>query len=378
MFKRRPKLLIVDDEEAMVFSMQDYLNSYADCLGATSYDEAVALLEKEKDIALVISDIRMPGRDGFDLLMWLRENYPKVKVIMMTAYGSPSVRALAKKKGSVMYIEKPLDLNQLKEIVKEILERKGFSATIKDMEFTDLLQFLSFAGKAVRVQVTNTLGEEGEIGLEGDDVLWVKTRTKVGEEAFFDIVSWEGGGFDLQPLSGEEMGRKEMGASLSYLLLEGTRRKDEDIHPETREDEEEEKEESEYDKKGEVRGSPLNAVLEEFKNEVPNFISAEVVSIDDGIPIVAISSDPKFDSSVAAAYFTEVLKANKKAIEALKKGREVEEMVVMTDDFFLIVRIFPYTRFFLSLAIGKEGNWGMARMIIKKYEDKFVGLLPAH
>jgi len=58
------------------------LISYADCLAATSYNEALSALEKEEGISLVISEIRMPVEMGFDLLMWLRENRPKVKVIM--------------------------------------------------------------------------------------------------------------------------------------------------------------------------------------------------------------------------------------------------------------------------------------------------------
>jgi DNA-binding NtrC family response regulator len=127
MLTQKPKILVVDDEESMVFSIEDYLSSYAECLGATSYAEAISILEQERDISLVISDIRMPENDGFDLLMWLRTYRPKVKVIMITAYGSPSVRSLAKQRGAVMYLEKPLDLEQLLHVVRQIEERKGFS-----------------------------------------------------------------------------------------------------------------------------------------------------------------------------------------------------------------------------------------------------------
>ncbi len=46
-----------------------------------------------------------------------------------------------------MYMEKPIDLEQLFQLVRQILECKGFSVAIKDMELTDLLQSLSFAAK---------------------------------------------------------------------------------------------------------------------------------------------------------------------------------------------------------------------------------------
>jgi CheY-like chemotaxis protein len=377
MTKKRPIILVVDNDTATVSSISDHLRSYADCLAATSYNEALSTLEKEEGISLVISEIRMPGRDGFDLLLWLRENRPKVKVIMATAYGSALVRSLAKQKGAVMYLEKPLDLKQVMDTVRLIVERKGFSVAIQELEFTDLLQFLSFAGRAVKVLVTNNLGEEGEIGLEGDTVLWVQTRAHVGEEAFFEIVGWEGGGFEMRPLAKEEGDRKGAVLSLSYLLLEGARRKDEDHLSETA-GQTAEKEMQE--KPGAPRStiSAIKVVLEELTREIPDVIAAEVVCIDDGTPLIATSQDPSFDPDIAAAYFAEVVKINEKALEALKKGRQLEEVLLTTDEFYLVVRILPDTRFYLGLAIAKDGNIGMARMVMKTYEKRFIETLPTN
>jgi CheY-like chemotaxis protein len=377
MTKKRPIILVVDNDTATVSSISDHLRSYADCLAATSYNEALSTLEKEEGISLVISEIRMPGRDGFDLLVWLRENRPKVKVIMATAYGSALVRSLAKQKGAVMYLEKPLDLKQVMDTVRLIVERKGFSVAIQELEFTDLLQFLSFAGRAVKVLVTNNLGEEGEIGLEGDTVLWVQTRAHVGEEAFFEIVGWEGGGFEMRPLAKEEGDRKGAVLSLSYLLLEGARRKDEDHLSETA-GQTAEKEMQE--KPGAPRStiSAIKVVLEELTREIPDVIAAEVVCIDDGTPLIATSQDPSFDPDIAAAYFAEVVKINEKALEALKKGRQLEEVLLTTDEFYLVVRILPDTRFYLGLTIAKAGNIGMARMVMKTYEKRFIETLPTN
>jgi len=373
--KKLPIILVVDNDAATVASISDHLSSYADCLAATSYNEALSTLEKEEGISLVISEIRMPGRDGFDLLLWLRENRPKVKVIMTTAYGSALVKTLAKQKGAVMYLEKPLDLKQVMDTVRLIVERKGFSVAIQEMEFTDLLQFLSFAGRAVKVLVTNNLGEEGDIGLEGDTALWVKTRAHFGEEAFFEIVGWEGGGFEMRPLGKEERDRKGEVISLSYLLLEGARRKDEGRLSETAGEAagKETQKESETPRK---TISAIKVVLEELTREIPNVIAAEVVCIDDGTPLVATSLDPSFDPEIAAAYFAEVVKINEKALEALKKGRRLEEVLLTTDEFYLVVRILPDTRFYLGLAIAKDGNIGMARMVMKTYEKRFMEALP--
>jgi CheY-like chemotaxis protein/predicted regulator of Ras-like GTPase activity (Roadblock/LC7/MglB family) len=378
MHQRRPKILLVDNDEAIIASIRDYLSSYADCMGAISYEEAISALEREEGIALVISDIRMPGRDGFDLLMWLRDNHPKVKVIMTTAYGSPLVKSLAKQKGAVMYLQKPLDLKQLMDTVQVILEHKGFSVAIQDMEFTDLLQFLSFAGRAVKVQVTNNIGEEGEIGLEGDTVLWVRTSSLVGEEAFFEIVRWEGGGFEMRPLSEEERGKREEVISLSYLLLEGARRKDEAALSETKGKAggKEKKGKAEAPQERGKMVSSINRIMEELKDEVPDLIAAEIVSIEEGVPIVAATNNPAFDPDIAAAYYTEVVKVNEKALEVLTTGGKLEEVLLTTDECYLILRILPGTRFYVGLAITRKGNVGMTRMVIKKFEKRFIEALP--
>ena len=378
MHQRRPKILLVDNDKTVISSVRDYLDSYADCLGASSYEEAITTLEQEAGIALVISDIRMPGRDGFDLLMWLRENRPKVKVVMTTAYGSPLVRSLAKQKGAVMYLEKPLDRKQLMDTVQVVLERKGFSVAIQDMEFTDLLQFLSFAGRAVKVLVTNTIGEEGEIGLEGDAVFWVRTSSQEGEEAFFEIVRWEGGGFEMRSLNEEERGRKGEVISLSYLLLEGARRKDEGLLSETKGEaaDKGKKGEPEVPAESESRVSAINVIVEELIREIPDVIAAEVVSIDEGVPVVATSTDPTFDPDIAAAYYAEVVKTHEKALEALRKGRNLEEVLVTTDEFYHIVRPLPGTRCYVGVAMAKKGNVGMARMVMKRYEERFIEALP--
>jgi CheY-like chemotaxis protein len=379
MHSRRPKILLVDNDEAIISSVRDCLASYADCLSATSYDEAISSLEQEVGIALVISDIRMPGRDGFDLLMWLRENRPKVKVVMTTAYGSPLVRSLAKQKGAVMYLEKPLDLKQLWDTVQVILERKGFSVDIQNMEFTDLLQFLSFAGRAVKVLVTDNMGEEGEIGLRGDAVLWVRTRSREGEDAFFEILTWEGGGFEIQPLSEEEKQRREKISSLSYLLLEGARRKDEDRLSQAKGEPvgNEKKTKPPGPQKSARRISSINGMLEELVGEVPELIAAEIVSIDDGTPLVATVYDSTVDPDILAAYYAEVIKTHEKALEVLKKANELEEVLVTTDAFYLIIRILPGTRFYVSLTMARKGNIGMARMVMKRYEERFVEAVPS-
>jgi DNA-binding response OmpR family regulator/predicted regulator of Ras-like GTPase activity (Roadblock/LC7/MglB family) len=357
MGKKKPSILVVDDEESMVFSIQDYLSSYAECLGATSYDDAIAILKDNDGISLVISDIRMPGKDGFNLLMWLRENRPQAKVVMITAYGSPSVRALAKQKGAVMYLEKPLDLKQLLELVRQIMEHRGFSLTLSDMELADVLQFLSFSNKAARVQVFNAHGEEGEISLEGEKIYWVRSGTNVGEEAFYEIMGWEGGRFEVYPLDNERKTFEDvkLSVSLSFLLLEEARRRDEatiqieneaiDIMPQHVDE-----------------GESIDIVKElaAWQTGVAGFVAASLTHRD-GTYIAGTSNLPGKDLSEPAAYCAKAVKAIVETLHTTKTGH-YQEVLITTDTHYVIWKKLT-GEIFLSLTVTiDQGNLGLARL----------------
>ncbi|OGP54752.1 MAG: hypothetical protein A2Y65_08630 [Deltaproteobacteria bacterium RBG_13_52_11] len=362
MLRKKPKILMLDDEESMVFSIQDYLSSYADCFGATSYEEAISILEKEKGISLVISDIRMPGKDGFDLLMWLREHLPQVKVIMITAYGSPSVRALAKQRGAVMYLEKPLDLEQLMQLVRQVLERKGFSVALKDMELADVLQFLSFANKAARVQVFNALGEGGEIGLDGDDILWIRTAAQEGEEAFYEIMRWEGGTFEVLPLEEGRNPEEQLPVALSFLLLEEARRRDEAAVSGK-------KEELEIiPTQEETVQIDIAKELSDWQTSVDGFVEAAFIKTD-GIYIAGISNLPGEDLTVPVAYCAKAVTAIVETLNTTKKGN-YKEVLITTDTHYVIWQKLT-DDIFLSLTVTRgQGNLGISRLQMEQLSKK--------
>jgi CheY-like chemotaxis protein/predicted regulator of Ras-like GTPase activity (Roadblock/LC7/MglB family) len=361
---KRPRILVVDDEESMVFSIQDYLSSYADCLGATNYEEAITILQGDEGVSLVVSDIRMPGKDGFDLLMWLRGNRPQVKVVMMTAYGSPSVRALAKQKGAVMYLEKPLDLEQLMQLVKQAMERKGFFVALQDMELADVLQFLSFAGKAAKVQVTNALGEQGEVDLEGEEIFWVRTDTKVGEEAFYEIMSWKGGNFAVHPLEKgrKSFGREKLSVPLSFLLLEDARRRDEATIPI-------DKGKADIILKHEDAVSiDIAHVLSAWGAEVAGFVESALINMD-GTYIAGVSNRPGEDLSMPVAYCAKSIKTIMENLHVTRRGKW-KEVMITTDTHYMIFQKFT-DDIFLALTVAlEEGNLGISRLQMEQLGKK--------
>ncbi len=126
-------ILIVDDDENSLKGLASYLeNLDYDILTASSAAQAIELFRLEKP-DLVLSDVKMPGMSGTDLLDKLLEIHPSAKVILMTAYGSVEDAVKAIKKGAFYYLQKPVNLDEL-----EILIKKAFSSKQLEEENREL------------------------------------------------------------------------------------------------------------------------------------------------------------------------------------------------------------------------------------------------
>ncbi|GAK55810.1 transcriptional regulatory protein pilR [Candidatus Vecturithrix granuli] len=117
-------ILIVDDEQ----SMRDFLAIMLKKEGynvATAEDGYEASQAIEEDIYdLVISDIKMPGMNGLELLRHVKQVSPETLVVMITAFSSTEDAVLAMKQGALDYITKPFDIEKIKLVIKNALERK--------------------------------------------------------------------------------------------------------------------------------------------------------------------------------------------------------------------------------------------------------------
>lgn len=105
----KPKILFVDDEELARRTFQRIADKEFRVLLAESVDEAIDILEREHhDIGVLLSDQRMPGRLGVDLLEHCRKHYPKIIRMLTTAYSELNDAIAAVNRGEIMrYIEKP-------------------------------------------------------------------------------------------------------------------------------------------------------------------------------------------------------------------------------------------------------------------------------
>lgn len=119
--------------------------------------------------------------------------------------------------------------------------------------------------------------------------------------------------------------------------------------------------------------SQLDDVLREFEDDVSNFISTDVVDIESGMSMGGRSADPDFDGSVAAAAFSDVVKAYKRAFDLLDMDPEsLQDVLGTADDVLVLPRIIGDRTFDHGLTISKEGNLALARKTMEAYEDRII------
>ncbi|MGI6573337.1 MAG: sigma-54-dependent transcriptional regulator [Fermentimonas sp.] len=102
-------ILVIDDNVTVCLMLKSWLVKRDFSVGvATSVDQAKQLV-KDHPFDLILSDIRMPGSDGFALLSWVKKYDSDILVIMMTGYADIETAVASMKSGAVDYIAKPID-----------------------------------------------------------------------------------------------------------------------------------------------------------------------------------------------------------------------------------------------------------------------------
>ena len=132
-------ILIVDDE----LSMREFLRILLEKEGhevATAANGNVALeLSGKQTFDLVVTDIRMPGITGLELLAQLKQARPETGVIMITAFASPDDAVAAMKNGAFDYITKPFNVDEIKTVVRSALKKKQHAGTVQVSAFPEII-----------------------------------------------------------------------------------------------------------------------------------------------------------------------------------------------------------------------------------------------
>ena len=122
------RILVVDDEiDVMVLFQQRFRkeirNGVLAFKFAKSGREAMDILHEDEpmDVMLILSDINMPGMNGFELLRETKRSWPRLPVMMITAYGDEANRRQAAELGATEFLTKPIDFTALKTKLMQLI-----------------------------------------------------------------------------------------------------------------------------------------------------------------------------------------------------------------------------------------------------------------
>lgn len=167
-----PKILIVDDDEGVRFTLRGLLEDAGFEVGeADSGESALALLD-ETTFHLVVTDLRMPGMDGLELLSRIRARPGAPRVILITAHGSERAAVEAMKSGAYDYFRKPFEPDELLAVVRRAVESILLSADKERLEaelhLARSMVFTSEAMKHLAVLVARAAPKEVTVLIGGE------------------------------------------------------------------------------------------------------------------------------------------------------------------------------------------------------------------
>ncbi|NUP13190.1 MAG: sigma-54-dependent Fis family transcriptional regulator, partial [Polyangiaceae bacterium] len=131
--KAKQTVLVVDDEASARSGLAKLLQHEGfDAKMAVDGASALAVIE-DSPPDLVITDLRMPGMDGIELVTKLREQLPALPVIVVTAHGDMNVAVQAMRAGAVDFITKPIDFDVLSLSVERSLARSALTSEAESL-----------------------------------------------------------------------------------------------------------------------------------------------------------------------------------------------------------------------------------------------------
>ena len=118
-------ILLVDDEKAFLLSLSEGLSSCEEDFQVFTADNGKKALEALKNgprIDVLVTDLKMPEMDGFELLENIRNDYSGIRVIVLTAFITPDIEGQIRAIGDYACMEKPLEFDELKDRIREVLD----------------------------------------------------------------------------------------------------------------------------------------------------------------------------------------------------------------------------------------------------------------
>jgi len=292
------KILIVDDDKTFRLSLSEGLSELEEgyrIIAAENGKRAVSVLNSTK-IDLVITDLKMPEMDGFELIAYIRKHHPNLPTIVISAFGTPEIEKGVKQMGALEFAEKPIDFDHLIQIISDTLNSKS-SGIVRGISLSSFLQLIALEKKTCTLAV-QTEEQKGVLYFTAGVLTDAESGKLSGEEAALKIIAWETA--EIEIIGKNSKRKQKIHNPLDFIILEALRRKDEDnrLAPldlnseETGDDPDSEK--NNTLKENMMNVSMLNGIVDTVKKDLGDgLVACDVWTAADGQVLTGYHSQPK-------------------------------------------------------------------------------------
>jgi DNA-binding NtrC family response regulator len=187
------RILIVDDETKLRTLLFMALSSEKfEVEDASSAEQALEKLKKGPSFDVVVTDIRMPGLSGLELLQMIKGKFNKPECIVMTAYGDAGTGVEAMRLGAFEYVLKPFEMDEMVILVRSALERRRLRQEVDDLKLRESgrYQLDRLIGAAKPMQ---ELMRQAKMVAKRDTTVLIRGRSGTGKELIARGIHTESG-----------------------------------------------------------------------------------------------------------------------------------------------------------------------------------------
>ncbi|MFZ2631400.1 MAG: response regulator [Desulfosalsimonadaceae bacterium] len=224
----KPNILIVDDDPAFLRLIQKDLEVFADSFSISIAESGSAALEilENTYVSLVISDLRMPGMDGFELLAGILNMFPDIPVCMMTSYDKPKTEEVVLKSGAVGYLRKPFTAMELFAQITKLLNKKADGGSLHNVTLETFLQLIEMEQQTSTLRIIDKKEKRsGVLFFRDGELMNARSGMKQGKDAAYEILSWSNVSLTIEHDC--VFKEKLIDGDLQAILLDAMRAKDE-------------------------------------------------------------------------------------------------------------------------------------------------------
>jgi two-component system NtrC family response regulator len=185
-------VLLIDDEESQLQSLKSFLSKRNYDVFTTDSGEAGYQIASNNLIDIVLTDFSMPGWDGAKVLSSIKNLNPEIDVVIMTAFGTIESAVSLLKAGAYHFLTKPIDLEELENILSKIKERKLLLSENKKLkeQLVDKFRFEQIVSQSRLME--NVLNTAGRVADSKTTVL-IRGESGTGKELIAKAIHFSSG-----------------------------------------------------------------------------------------------------------------------------------------------------------------------------------------